>query len=339
MEKQESLKDLCLKIRENDLTEDNSTIEDQLIKNIEELSKIDEFYKLSLKQICSIISKVDFATIEDQDKSLNILQNIIKNTIKSHFEEKETILLLQNINFTSFSFSYEEINSLLELFTNCPILCQLTNLYNEKKQDVDVDYEYELQLKNKEIEKLNEKIQTGVFIFPEIKEEPSNLESDVFDACMEGNLESVRYLIETKNIDINKRDEENHHLIHIAVKYGFILILLYLVEKCGVDINIKGGKNDMMPIHYACKYNYLPIVEYLIYKGCDVNSRCESFNNATPLHFAAKYSNIFIVRYILNHGGDKTIKDINNRLPFDYNSIDSNHGQFDGFLKYELLKI
>ena len=87
--------------------------ESKLSKNVEELSKNEKFFNLPLNHIFSIISKVDFNIIEESDKTIEIIQNIIKNIIKMHYKEKETILILQNINTTEFS--HDEIFSLLEL--------------------------------------------------------------------------------------------------------------------------------------------------------------------------------------------------------------------------------
>ena len=70
--------------------------ETKLSKKIEELSKNENFFNLPLKNIFSVISKVDFNEIEESEEITGTLQNIIKNTINKHFEEKETILILQN---------------------------------------------------------------------------------------------------------------------------------------------------------------------------------------------------------------------------------------------------
>ena len=89
-------------------------IEKQLSKNIDELSKNENYFNLPLNNIFSVISKVDFNEIEESDKKIEIIQNIFKNLIIQHFEEKETILILQNLNLATISFSFEEIFSILE---------------------------------------------------------------------------------------------------------------------------------------------------------------------------------------------------------------------------------
>ena len=94
--------------------------------------------------------KVDFNEIDD--RIIEILQNIINNLIKAHFEEKETILILQNLNITGVYLSLDEIFSLLKLITNCPILVILCNLYQEQKKLPEKDYEHELHEKDQIIQ-------------------------------------------------------------------------------------------------------------------------------------------------------------------------------------------
>ena len=256
-------------------------LEDQLTENIEELSKNEIFFDLPLNNIFSVISKVDFNQIEENDKIIEIIQNIIKNIINKHFEEKETILILQNLNIKTISFlSFEEIFSLLELITNCPILVNFCNLHKERNQLPDKDFEYELQQKEKEIEKLRHQIHDNLSSqpkeekskkFPPITEKPIDFESDIFKACKEGKLTSVQWLIEKEKEDKNKRVEksnyelkfyENETPIHIASENGHLPIVQYLIEKQNVDKDIKGFL-ERTPLHYACNSfnNNLPVVE------------------------------------------------------------------------------
>ena len=126
----------------------------------------ENFFNLPLKNIFSVISKVDFNSIETNDKTLEIIQNIIKNTINKHFEEKETILILQELKMETLSFStYEEILSIIELITNCPLLVNFCNLYKGHKELPNKDYEYELQQKDKEIHTLKKKFLNINIIF------------------------------------------------------------------------------------------------------------------------------------------------------------------------------
>ena len=318
------VKNLEEEIKGNNRKDVIESYEDLLSKEIEKISKNEIFFNLPLKNILYVISKVDFNEIEESDKIIEIIQNIIKNIIKTHYEEKETILILQNLNIKSISFSYQEIFSLLELNTNCPILVNFCNLYKEQTQLPDKDYEYELQQKEKEIKKLRQQILGGLtYEFPPITEKPEDYESDIFKACKEGKLASVQWLIEKEKEDKNKRVEQNNNIldiykgytpIHIASKNGYLSIVQYLIEKQNVDKVIKGNY-EYTPLHYACWKGFLPIIEYLLSKGADIEAKDE--DEWTPLHFASNYGKTDVVKYLVSQGANKNSKNKDEKTPYD----------------------
>ena len=61
------------------------------------------------------------------------------------------LLILQNIDISQFSISYEAIISIFGLFENCPILQYFDYLHNEEQNLPEIDNEYELEQKDKEI--------------------------------------------------------------------------------------------------------------------------------------------------------------------------------------------
>ena len=300
--------------------------EEKLSKNIEELSKNENFFNLPLDNIFSVISKVDFNLIEENDKTIVIIQNIIKNLINKHFEEKETILILQNLNIKTISFSsYEVILSILELIKNCPILVNLCNLYKERNKEVDIDYEYELQQKEQEIHQLQHEIKELNIKFVPITEKPNDYEPNIFKACKEDKLSSVQWLIEKENEDKNKKVQEyvkeleiyrGDAPIHIASQNGHLKIVQYLIGRQNVDPDIKGNL-EKTPLHYACIGGFLPIVEYLILKGANIEAKNKNDYSMTALHFASFIGQSDIVKYLISKGADKNAKTKTGQTPSD----------------------
>ena len=289
-----------------------ANLEEIISENAKEISKIENFFKLPLKNIFSVISRINFNSIDESDDGFELLQNIIKNTIIAHYEEKETPLILQNINISQVSLTYERILSLFELFTNCPFFQLFNKLYQEKQQQPEIDYEYEMEQKDKEIEKLkqqNKEIQSQLFL-----EKPKDYESNIFIACKKGKLTSVQWLIEKKHVDKNKRvvERDNYYEfyvdntpIHIASKNGHLPIVQYLIEKQNVDIDIKGAC-DRTPLHCACWNGHLPIVEYLISKGANIEAK--DALGFTPLSTASFAYKTDIVKYLVSNGADENVK-------------------------------
>ena len=290
--------------------------ETKLSQKIEELSNNENFFHLPLKNIFSVISKFDFQEFSENEKIIETIRTIVKNIINNHYEEKETILILQYLNTKTISFSrYEEIISILEIITNCPILVDFCHLYEEQNKSVEVDYEYELEQKEKEIRKLQEKV-NNLYI-----------ELDIFMACKEGNLKSVQLLIEKGLVDKNitvKKKEQNYDLkfyeedtpIHIASKYGHLPIVEYLIEKQNVDIDINGFEGKT-PLHYACEEGHLQVVEYLISKGANIDEA--DYIGNSLIHLASKGGLLSIVQYLIEKQNvDKDIKGIDEKTPLHY---------------------
>ena len=341
MDVQQIIKKLEEEINNKNDKVEIGVLEDQLSKIIEELSINENFFNLPLINIFSIISKVNFNEIEEKDKMIEIIQNIIKNLINKHFEEKETILILQNLNLTTnFSFSFEEYFSILELITNCPILVNFCHLYKEKNKEVDIDYDYEIKRKEVEIEKLKNELnknQLNLNTFSPITEKPVDYESDIFKACKEGKLSSVQWLIEKENIDKNKRVGyheigmfAHNSPIHIASRFGQLPIVQYLIEAQQVDIEIKGrsryliskgnfietNEENWTPLHYACFNGHFQVVVYLISKGANIEATTNS--KCTPLHFACFNGYLQIVEYLILNGAKIDVKDEDNWTPLHY---------------------
>ena len=280
-------------------------LEDMLIENIEKLSTSEDFFQLPLNSIFSLTSKVNFNNIEESDNIIDIIRNIIQSTIKSHYESKESLLILNNIDISNISLSYEDVLSLLELFTNCPILTRFCKLCRDNQQLIESRYEEEIQQKCNEIEELKQEINTNSIPF----------EKSIFKVCMEGQLSIVNYLIKGQYVDPNvkaEKDEKYYYFagdapIHIASRYGHLEIVQYLVENYNVDIYTPNKFGDA-PIHIATVYGHLPIVKYFIEKHhVDVDIR--GFNGKTPYLYSAWYPDYHVQEYLGKNKADMYLED------------------------------
>ncbi len=75
---------------------------------------------------------------------------------------------------------------------------------------------------------------------------------------------------------------EGRH-IHLACRAGHLDMMRGLVE-AGVDVNPRGGVNELTPLHIATEYNHPALVAYLLARGADVDARDRRLN--VPLHAA-----------------------------------------------------
>ena len=92
-----------------------------------------------------------------------------------------------------------------------------------------------------------------------------------------------------------------------AAADGDISTVRRLVESEGVDVN-GGDLSGYPPIFSAAVYGQDEIVAYLLSKGADPNKAND--RGTTPLMGAAMNNQASIVRYLLAHGADGTLKDI-----------------------------
>jgi ankyrin repeat protein len=90
--------------------------------------------------------------------------------------------------------------------------------------------------------------------------------SSLFYAIMNNDDKMCRILLNTKNIDINKQNNNGESILHIICKYKLINILkLILCYYNNIDYNIKNNKGEI-PISYIIIYNKYTEVDYCIYE-------------------------------------------------------------------------
>lgn len=102
--------------------------------------------------------------------------------------------------------------------------------------------------------------------------------------------------------DLVKQDSVR--LIHLAARYGSVVIMQFLREKA-CDIQQPIGPNDTTALHIAAAQGYVDLVKDLIDKGAptDVHDR----DKTTPLSLAASNGHAEIVEYLLALKDDKKV--------------------------------
>ena len=285
-----------------------SSYENQLSENIEELVNIPSFYQLPLKNILSVVSLVSFDDVGVN--VVNLIRRIIHNTILQHEKEKETILLLQNINTEFCELNLEECIRIIQTVSNCDICNRLGQEYLQFTQLPERDLEFELKEKDQEIEKLKEELRSIkkdddyqeyvrllMIDFPPITAKPADYEPDIFKACKEGNLPSVQYLLEVEKTDKLQKNEEGDSILNVAAKNGSLTIVQYLIENQKIDKDIE-GQFGCTPLHSASSNGQLIIVEYLIARA-GVDKNIQTKNGDTALHYACNKGHFPIVKYLI----------------------------------------
>ena len=96
---------------------------------------------------------------------------------------------------------------------------------------------------------------------------------------LDGNLATVKYLVEMHGCDPSARDDNGDTPLNVAAFSGSLNILMYLIEerKCDPECPGQWGKSSL---HQACsKYLNLSTVKYLVEKHvCTISKKEEQGN-------------------------------------------------------------
>ena len=234
---------------------------------------------------------------QNTNKSIQILKKLKKNLPN-----------LQDLNHKNDSDSETENDTLLNTI--------ITLQYSSLKDIIQLNEKY-TQIKL-ELEQL--KGQTESFL-------------DIYDACYDKNLISVKLWIQTLNHQVDEPNPKSlfkETLLHDACKNGSIEIVEYLASK-NANIEAKDVNRDT-PLHYACRYGHFNIVEYLIDQGA--NKEAKNLNGDSPLHYASHNNHIQIVDYLISQSVNKDPINNKQQTPFMIATKEIQQKYFIDELKY-----
>ena len=140
-------------------------------------------------------------------------------------------------------------------------------------------------------------------------------------AAMVGNTRSVKYIIEKYGIDVNVRNRYNETPLHYAARQGYPIINDY---KTILNRGISMGYYNKECLRFATEMEYLETIKELVKHGAKLNALDD--NKSTPLHHASRYS-LFphnkqtiwyeIPNYLLSQGCELTATNNTGDTPLD----------------------
>jgi hypothetical protein len=89
-------------------------------------------------------------------------------------------------------------------------------------------------------------------------------EMAIVQAVQYNEIDRVKELIESSNVDINKPDDEGCYLLHWASINNHVELVRYLIAK-GATVDIKGGNLQSTPLHWACTYENKQMTQNIQY--------------------------------------------------------------------------
>ena len=339
--------------------EENKSFDEQkyqefITNNITSLASTTNFFSLSLQNLLSIISNVDFSI---QEEPYELIQHIIKKTIEQHKEEENKLFMLNAINCDNCSFTIQEFIEILSNFDSSSICTKLYKTFLAEELQPVEDYDYILSEKDKEINQLKKEIasyQEKEKISEEHEKDTSTVDMDTEDrsksfytlpylkqvynvdkedALLYGSeindFKLVKIAVEQFGCDVMHRNSKGETALIINCSKGDsnIMIVNYLIEK----MKLKPPPTNFNPsIFQAAACDDVQSVRYLI-ETVGVNPNCTCPYNRTPLYLASSKSP-GVVKYLLEEAkADPYITNTYGYTPF-YFAISQNNIEIAKYL-------
>ena len=135
--------------------------------------------------------------------------------------------------------------------------------------------------------------------------------SPLFTAVRGGDLDSVRKLLETE--DVNSRDYYKNTCLHLVVTKGDLRLLQALLSRPDVDLDAREGVHERSPLHLCASQGNSACMAALISRGAVIDPR--NFQMETPAHKAAQHGYFDVLELLISSGCDKDAADTHGRTP------------------------
>ncbi|XP_056386197.1 poly [ADP-ribose] polymerase tankyrase-2 isoform X3 [Hyla sarda] len=157
---------------------------------------------------------------------------------------------------------------------------------------------------------------------------------ELFEACRNGDVERVRKLVSTDNVNSRDTAGRKSTPLHFAAGFGRKDVVEYLLQS-GANVHARDD-GGLIPLHNACSFGHAEVVNLLLRHGADPNARDNW--NYTPLHEAAIKGKIDVCIVLLQHGADPTIRNTDNRTALDLSDPSAKSVLTGEYKKDELLE-
>ena len=122
------------------------------------------------------------------------------------------------------------------------------------------------------------------------------------DAAENNHLETVKYLIDTHEVEPDLKGADGRTALRAASINGHVEIINYLLKSCRKDIDIENKVNEQSILYDACTAGRTEVVRVLLDHGADPNATSGvKTGKWTPLIKAVQASNIEIVQALIDH--------------------------------------
>ena len=148
----------------------------------------------------------------------------------------------------------------------------------------------------------------SLFLFSSFNLLSKNGSKEFYNAIKEGDLQKVKMFIKKEGVDVVFPPDfaERSHIqpIHMGAYFGKLSIVKYLIEEKKVDVNKKCFYRENTALHYASEEGKTGVVRYLIEKQANIEERSDCGMRSPPFLLACHSNNIRTVKVFLVAGAD-----------------------------------
>ena len=121
-------------------------------------------------------------------------------------------------------------------------------------------------------------------------------EQNLFRFCFAGNVDKLKQLLRTVNIDVNVADKQGPPL-SFAAYLGYGGIVSELLSRPGINVNL-AQQAGATPLYLAVQQGHVEVVRLLL-GARRTNVNLATLDGATPLYIAARYGFLDVVKLLL----------------------------------------
>jgi hypothetical protein len=89
-------------------------------------------------------------------------------------------------------------------------------------------------------------------------------------AAQEGHLHCVQFLLDTGQVNVNKRNRQGMTALMLASQRGHAAVVKLLIEKANAQLDVPTIPNRSTALHLACKRGHAAVVRVLVENGCEI---------------------------------------------------------------------
>ncbi|XP_046848152.1 ankyrin-3-like [Xenia sp. Carnegie-2017] len=124
----------------------------------------------------------------------------------------------------------------------------------------------------------------------------------LYQACLVGDVEAVRWYINIRRTDVNQPDSNGCTALFYCIQKDRVVLVRDLIN-AGANVNQQAILEEgikITPCHVAAKYDRKECLKILLDNGADANVK--NLFGQTPLHMAARRKLNDVIDILINHG-------------------------------------